>query len=470
MSLRQFLLALRSRVGLALAVFLVVVAAAFAATLALPQRYTATAAVLVDVRSADPVSDRLAQLMALPGYMATQRDIITSERVALRVVKLLGLDALPQNRARWLQATRGDGSFDAWLAEQLQAGLQVKPSLESNVLKITYRSSQPAFAAAAANAFAKAYIESSIELRVDPAKGFARFFDEQDDAARRTLQQAEARLIAHRQKHGLAASDEQFDSETRKLNDLTAQLTVVQGQAAEAESKRRSARAASSLPEVVQNPLIAMLKRDVARQEASLGELAGGLGVNHPQYRQQQTELNALKQRLDHETRVIVSGFAAGAAVSKKREADLAAAIAAQKQKVLALRQARDELAALQREVDVAHRAYETVAQRHMQSRLESQFAQTNVSLLNAAAQPASPSFPKLPIMLALAVVLGAFCGVAAAFLREMHDRRIRCADDVVEMLQIPLLGAIPRPGEPARLALPWKRLPALPAPLQGAR
>ena len=155
--------------------------------------------------------------------------------------------------------------------------------------------------------------------------------------------------------------------------------------------------------------------------------------------------------------------------MSKKREADLAAAIAAQKRKVLALRQARDELAALQREVDVAHRAYEMVSQRHMQSRLESQFAQTNVSLLNPAAEPAAPSFPKLPIMLALTIVLGAFSGVAAAFLRELQDRRIRSAGDVVEMLQMPLLGAIPRRGQPARLALPWKRPPALPAPASGA-
>src|SRR5690349_5811961 len=123
MSLRQFLIVLRSRARLAAGVLFLVVAAGVAASFVLPKRYTATAAVLVDVRSADPLSDRLAQLMALPGYLATQRDIITSERVALRVVKLLGLDKAPPNRERWLAETGGNGSFEAWLAEQLQASL-----------------------------------------------------------------------------------------------------------------------------------------------------------------------------------------------------------------------------------------------------------------------------------------------------------------------------------------------------------
>lgn len=466
MSLRQFLAVLSARAVLATAVFLAVVAAALAASLALPERYTAASAVVVDVRAADPVSGSLLDGMMLPSYMATQRDILASERVALRVVKLLGLDTGSGVRERWLDATGGKGDFAAWLADAAHAGLEVKPSLEGNVIKILYRSGDPAFAAKAANAFAQAYIESSIELRVDPARQSAMLFDQQEQATRERLLQAEARLTEHQQRHGIVATDERLDSETTRLNDLSAQLTVVQAQAAEANSKREAV-AANTLPEVVQNPLITALKADVARQEARLGDLVDSLGVNHPQYRRLQAELGALRQRLQAETRLIVSGFATATTVNRKREADLAAAIAAQKKKVLAMRQARDELAALQRDVDFAQKAYETVSQRRMQSRLQSQFPQTNVSLLNAASAPATPSFPNLPVNLALAVVLGAFLGVTAAFMVEMIDRRIRSVDDVAEVLQMPVLGAIPRRARPA---LPWKRPLSLPAPAPGSR
>ncbi|TMH52932.1 MAG: chain length determinant protein EpsF, partial [Betaproteobacteria bacterium] len=351
MNLHQFLTVLRARFKVVVLVLLATVAAIVAASLVLPKRYTATAAVVLDVRSPDPVSGTILHAMVMPGYMATQRDIISSDRVAQTAVRLLKLDERPGTKQQWLESTQGKGSLMAWLAGGLQKKLDVKPSRESNVIDISYSAGDPAFAAAVANAFAQAYIDASIELRTEPARQYARWFGEQDKGLRENLEKAQARLSEHQQKYGIVASDERLDSEAAKLNDLSAQLTVVQGQAAESRGKLRSGSASSSLPEVVQNPLIHTLKADVARQEAKLQELAGNLGKNHPQYQRMESELASLKQRLDAETRLITSGFGTATAVSKDKEAELAAAMAAQKQKLLGMRQARDELATLQRDV-----------------------------------------------------------------------------------------------------------------------
>jgi len=43
-----------------------------------------------------------------------------------------------------------------------------------------------------------------------------------------------------------------------------------------------------------------------------------------------------------------------------------------------------------------------------------------------------------------------------------MFDRRVRTAEDMVEMLQLPFLGGIPRPRKLFPLALPYRRVPAL--------
>jgi len=214
MSLQQFLMILRGRLVLVLAILIGTVAAIVAASLVLPKKYSATAAVVVDVKSPDPISGTMLHAMVMPGYMATQRDIITSERVADKAAQLLKVEA------------RG-----------LQKKLDVKPSRESNVIEISFSASDPAFAAAAANAFAQAYIDASIELRVEPARQYARWFGEQDQTLRDNLDKAQARLAAHQQKYGIVASEERLDSEITRLNDLSAQLTVVQGQSAEARSK-----------------------------------------------------------------------------------------------------------------------------------------------------------------------------------------------------------------------------------------
>jgi uncharacterized protein involved in exopolysaccharide biosynthesis len=211
----------------------------------------------------------------------------------------------------------------------------------------------------------------------------------------------------------------------------------------------------------VQNPLIHTLKADVARQEAKLQEVAGNLGKNHPQYQRMESELASLKQRLEAETRLITSGFGTATAVSKDKEAELTAAIAAQKRKLLAMRQARDELATLQRDLDNAQKAYEGISQRLTQSMLESQFTQSNVSMLTLASEPAEPSFPNLLLNTVAAILLGTLCGVGAAFMLEILDRRIRSAQDVSEMLQLPMLGVIPRRKRPGRFSIA-RRKPAL--------
>ena len=422
MSLQQFLMILRGRLVLVLAILIGTVAAIVAASLVLPKKYSATVAVVLDVKSPDPISGTMLHAMVMPGYMATQRDIITSERVADKAAQLLKVKA------------RG-----------LQKKLDVKPSRESNVIEISFSAADAAFAAAAANAFAQAYIDASIELRVEPARQYARWFGGQDQTLRDNLDKAQARLAAHQQKYGIVAGEERLDSEITRLNDLTAQLTVVQGQAAEAKSKRLAGGAAASLPEVASNPVITALKADVARQEAKLQELAGNLGANHPQYRRTQAELVSLKSQLDAETKLIASGFGTTAAASREKGAELAAAVATQKKKMLIIRQARDELAGLQRDLEIAQRAYEGMSQRLMQSRLESQVVQTNVSILAPAHAPTEPSFPNLLLNTVAAIFLGTFGALGAAFALELIDRRVRSAQDVAEMLQLPVLAVVPR-------------------------
>ena len=73
MTLTQVLLILRARMWSALVVFLLVVLATLAVSLVLPKKYTATASIVVDVRSPDPILGAILPLIG-SGYMTTQID------------------------------------------------------------------------------------------------------------------------------------------------------------------------------------------------------------------------------------------------------------------------------------------------------------------------------------------------------------------------------------------------------------
>ena len=452
-----FLLILRARYKIALVTLLLTVAVAIAVSLNLPKQYTATASVLVDVRSPDPIA-----AMLMPSNLSTQVDIINSERVSRGVVKMLRLDESPVVKQQWMEATKGMGKLEVWLADRLLKGLQVSPSRDSNIIIISYKGADPGFAAAVANAFAQAYIDTTVELKVEPARQYALWFGDQGKTLRENLEKAQTRLSAYQQEKGIVAREEQLDTETAKLNELSSQMTVVQAQTNDARSKQKSGTAADSLPEVSQNPVISGLKSEIARQEAKLQEAAVNLDKNHPRYQRMQSEIAALKQKLEAETRHVTSGFSTSRTVGMDKESELKVAIAAQKQKLLALKNKRDQLAVLQRDIDAAKSAYDSVTTRYNQTSLASQSTQTNVSVLTQAVEPLEPSFPKpLYTTLLMSIALGVAFGGGAAFMLEMFDKRVRSAHDLAEMLQVPVLGVIVHAKRRSRLAF-WRRGTAL--------
>lgn len=461
MTLHQFLLILRARYGVALLVILLAISAALAVSLVLPKKYTAQTAVLVDVRSPDPVAGAGSapiQGLVAPSYMATQVDIIGGDRVAQRVVKTLKLDENPRTKERWLEATEGRGTLEGWIADSLQKRLDVRPARESNVINITYKGSEPEEAANVANAFAQAYLDINLALKTEPARIYAEWFDEQTKASRAKLEEAQARLSEYQQKAGIVSSDERVDYETTKLAELSSQLTTVQGDTTDSQSKRGSR--GDTIAEVMQSPLINGLKADVARQEAKVQEIGVRLGENHPERQRAESELAALKSRLASETGRINASIETTYRVGKDRERELQGAVGAQKARVLAINKQRDELNVYRRDVESAQRAYETVSQSASQTRLQSLTNQTNVVRLNVATPPVMPSSPRLLVNLLVAAFGGTLLGIACALLLELANRRVRSAEDLVQMLDLPVLASISsstgntRLSGPRRLAL----------------
>jgi chain length determinant protein EpsF len=423
-----------------------------------PKKYTAVASVVVDVKP-DPVSGMALQSMVSPALVATQIDIIQSERVARKVVRALKLTENPALREQW-ERDRGSSPADieTWLVNVLQRDLDVKPSRESSVISVSYSGRDPRFAAGLANAFVQAYLETSLELRTDPAKRYSAFFDSRVKESREQLETAQARLSAFQSENGVVMTDERMDIENQRLNELSTQLVMQQSLSAEANSRQAQATAGSAdkMQEITSNPVVAQLRADLSRQEARLQEISARLGDNNPQVVELKANINELRQRLDAEVKRLSAGVGISGNISRQREAQTRAELEAQRNKVLRLKAVRDEGAVLVREVENAQRSYDAVLARLTQSSLESQVTSSNINLLNEATIPPEPSSPKVLLNTALSVFLGLFLATGTVLALELRDRRVRAVDDVNVLLGLPVLGVLPA-GEGTRVRF-WRR------------
>lgn len=441
MNFSQFLLILKARWLVAALALGITVATTLAVSLVLPKNYTSTASLVVDAKAKDPISGMLLPAQLMPGYLATQVDIIQSQSVALRVVDGLKLTQVPSIKDAYMADTHGEGDIRYWMADLLLKKLDVQPSRESSVMQVNFEGTDPKFAAVVANAFAQAYIQTNLDLRVQPARATTAWYEEQVKQLRENLEKAQARLSAYQREKGLVASDERIDVETARLAELSSQLVAAQAQTYDSTSRQEQS--GNALAEVELNPLVQSLKGEVARGEASLSQLAERVGKNHPQYQRAQTEVDALRAKLDKEIKTATRTVSTTAKVAKGREGDIRGALAAQKAKVLALKQQRDEAAVLVRDVENAQHLYDAALQRFGQTRLESQSTQTDIAILNPAVPATEASSPKVLLNTILAIFLGGLLGIGLAFLMEMLDRRVRSAEDLVAGLDIPVLGEL---------------------------
>jgi chain length determinant protein EpsF len=474
MNLSQFLLALRARKKAFFVVMLAVVAAAVAMALVVPKRYVATTTVVVDLRDEQSLGGGLRTMTPRErtGYIATQVDLIKSGRVATRVARDLRLAQAEGMREAFIESTGGAGNIDDWIAAGLLERLKVDVSA-SNVLAISFSSSDSRRAAEVANGFARAYIDTVLVLRTEPTRDAAEWFGEQLKGLRTQVMRSQARLTAYQKEKGITSLDERTDVEGARLAELNTQLLAARNATYEAQARHQQAQEVlaagtpDALPDVMGSAPIAAVRADLARAEGAFQAAAADLGPNHPVHQRLRVEVEAQRAKLNGEMRKVVTALGNAARAAERRERELENALAEQQKRILAQRDYRIELATLTRDVESHQRAYEAALARMVSAQVDSRARQTDVAVLTPAVEPVQPAFPRTNMILALALVVGVLFAAAAVFMLESLDRRVRSRADLESRLAVPSLGRLSRwqPTGGRLLPAPGRASRALPHP-----
>jgi succinoglycan biosynthesis transport protein ExoP len=446
----QIVPALQARWRSALVAWAVVVAVVAAATLALPARYEATAALVVEMNVTDPMRGQEVFRPAgtTSSYLATQVEVIRSEAVALAALRRLGLHKDQALQDQWREDTEGRGDFESWLAGGLLRNLAVTPSRQANLITVSYTTKDPKFAAAVADAFVQSYMETTLQMRAGPARQFNTFFEDRARSLRQTLDEAKSRLSAYEQKHGLIVGDTQgeHDVEAARLAELTSQLVKLQDEATDATNRRRQAAgSAERMREVRTDPEVMDLTTQLAAREGELAKLKTQFGDRHPAVLEVRQAMSDVRERLTAARQRASTTFDVPVQSNEARIAEVRKSIDQQRTVVMQRRSQRNAAAGLLRDVENAQKAYDAVLQRASETSLEAQnTTQPNISVVRVPTPPAQASSMYMLINLLVACFLAPLLAALYALFREARDRRLRTIDDVTVLLQQPLLLMLP--------------------------
>jgi chain length determinant protein EpsF len=435
-----FLILFAHRYAAAL-VFVLVALSGLTVTWTTPKTYQATTDLLVDSRT-----DPIAGVVNTGGnYIATQIAILQSERVAIGVVKRLRIADNPALVSQWQAATQGKVPLENFYANFLRLGLMAEPLRGSNVIRLTFEGADPKFATAVVNTYAQAYVDLVIDLRVEPVRQYADWFEDRLKSLRGNVEAAQNNLSEYQREKGIVGNDQRADVESQRLDALLAQLVALQGENIAISSRQKTSSDELS-PDVQASTVVQSLRGELNRAESRLTEISINLGPMHPQRVQLEAQVAELKQQLAKEITRVSGGSRVAKTTAGLRESELRASIDAQKERVLSLRAERDRVAVLTQEVEAANRIYESVLTRSNQLNLEKQTDQANVSILSPAVEPSAPYKPNIPKYLAASLLGALAAAMGAALGLELINRKVRVIEDIA-IDDVPVLGVIERRG-----------------------
>lgn len=474
---RRWILAFRRRFRLFAAVAVAIFVAAIALTLQATPLYTATASVVMDTRK-ERVVDTEQVLSDLPNDSAvvdTEVEILRSGQLAGRVVKALKLEEDPEFNGALRKPTglsgliaSVKGLFGAAapaprrltpLEQQRQyegvvGGVQSRLSVQRSgltyVIRIGFRSEDPAKAAVIANKFAELYLLEQLEAKFEATNQATRWLNQQLEGLRQQVLRDEAAVqqfkIANNllSASGATLTEQEISTYNQSLAQARAQLAEDEARLSAAKIQLGRASQGADVGDAVTSGLISSLRGQRAEALSRIAELQGRYGERHPEMLKARRQLSEIDTQIQQEIRSIIANLETKVQVSRQRAAAVAGSLGGAKGTLAANNRAMVRLNELERNAEASRTLYESYLNRYKQTSSQGGIGQSDARIVTKAKVPGAPSSPDVNRNLMLGLMLALGAGAAAVVFAETLDAGLATADDVERRLDTAYLGSIP--------------------------
>jgi polysaccharide biosynthesis transport protein len=488
----ELLRVLRIRRKVIIGTTIAIVALVTAAVMQLTPLYTATAVVLLDQRrnSADTTDSALSELPADQPTIQNQVQILTSMKLMNRVVDKLHLERDPafnpnpglmtrlsQNAASlyaqkiepalapyldWLPWSQQDRQADGdavrsgadsaknAIAHRLRANLMVSPVGVSTTINVSYQSPDPVQSAIIANGIADAYVEDQLEAKFEANQKATQWLASRSQDLSKQAENADAAVQRYKAANNISAPVNGLSVVDQQIRDVNSQLVIAKADLAEKQANYNSlvtlqaAGKASNASQVLSSPLIATLRAQESDLNRQLADLSSRYLPSHPKIQDLQAQKENFEGKINEEIQRIVESIRNSVSVASAHVNSLEQSLARVEGRGAGQDKSSVQLTALQSAATSARSMYEAFLARLSQTQDREGIQAPDARVISNAEVPASPSFPKKGLSVALSVPAGLLLGLLLAFLAERMDSGFRTVTDVEALTGFPVMATVP--------------------------
>lgn len=458
-SMGQLLQLLRKRGWLVLLIAALGLGCGIASYILQPRKYTSSSMIEVteDMSSEFRIE---ATAAAVPGMSVdsqkidTEIQILSSGALAQEVIRTLHLDSNPdflksKSGHKWDMASPVDRTV---LVAQFNKDLNVTRVGHTSLIQVNVTTRRPDLSAMIANTLVDKYIEHTFKDSYNSTQKVSAWLDQQLGDLKKNLEKSQDHLLQLQKEIGLVGS---FGDISQSSTVVTANLTELNKQLADAVAARMMREAAlnavqSSSPTVVDAmssgyKVIETDKANLVQLRSQYDSLIQTYGPAYYRVKELKAQIDHAQSELDKEERAQVVLAKKELQAARNNENLLQNALNTEEQKAFKNGSKAIQYELAFQEYQANRMLYDGLQVRLQEAGIMAGLRSSSVHIVNNADIPAFPSSPRMLISVGSGLGIGLVLGVILAFLLEAMDTNLRTISEIENVLQLPLLAAIPQ-------------------------
>ena len=436
--------------------------------------YTARGEIQIQPGSAAELKQSISSVLgggggSLDVVIESDSRILTSDKVLITVARTLKLQDDPVflggsasvgtvgsgGRAASLEhASLDDPHVRNGVLGTLRAHLVIARVPRTQMISLSYTSASPQLSADIVNTLESEFIKNNFIAHYSNTQQVTNWLTSQIDDLRAVVQASQDRMVDLQKKLGISALDpshsvivQEISNLERGVSDATQQRVLADARYHILESlpSDEIQDSATSLNNGGGQTLLSNMRTQRASVVAELARLQPVYGPNYPLVKQLNSQVQGLDREIaKEESRVIVQAKDASAVAHSAEDQ----AKGMLDNRIHELYGARDDIvqyALLTQEYESNRHMYESILARLREAAVDAGLDSADISIVDLAALPMSPSSMSPIKMGAIGFIFGLFGGLAFALLLEKMDTRMRDSKQIQDLLGLPAIAVIPQ-------------------------
>ena len=408
-------------------------------------------------------------------YLDTQVQVLQSDGLAMRVIRILRLDQNPEfvskaevaeaRKSSELEPHHGPQAENelAFLREQLELAdptpteavalrkfhirLTVNPIRGSRLIEIAFASNDPKIAQSVTNTLVSQFIDQDYRNRYITTMGASAWLSTQISDLGQKVTQSNHAVADFQKKYGLVDANE----ENVPIGQL---MSAVSHQLGDAQADRIQLEAYMRMIEQGQQDSIPIVRDDVVYQtlltrygevRAQVAQAQTVYGDENANVKKLQNQADELAAQVEAERTRLINRVRTGFAAAKTREQMVKDWRDKLRVEMGDLGSRMVEYQTLKNEAGANAQLYNTLQTRLREAGIYAGLKSGSIRVVDMAPYLHEATSPHRKLIIALGATLSVFLAFAVVFVRESMDNTVRIPDDIRDWLRLPSLAVLPR-------------------------